>query len=110
MKNIKSFNDFRSLDENHKEHSHYMFFQNLHLIKNSIEKMLSLDAEKVDELLNSHDWASDHLSTSKDDVQEVCDFMCTMLGGHEELEHEEDDEEDDDEEGEDGEEAKELED
>ena len=41
--------------------------------------MLEMDESKVDAmLLNGHNWAVDHIATSKDDVEEVFNF----LAGH----------------------------
>lgn len=55
---------------------HYMFFSNLKVIKSMVEEMLSMDASQVDALLDDgHDWASDHISTSKDDVEEVHQWL-----------------------------------
>ena len=63
----------KSLEEN-KEH--YMFFQNLKNIKQMTEDMLKLDPMTVDSILtNGHDWAADHIATSKDDVEEVHNFL-----------------------------------
>jgi hypothetical protein len=56
----------------------YMFFENLKIIKNAVDKMLQLDEKTVDAILaNGHDWAADHISTSKDDVEEVYNFLMT---------------------------------
>ncbi len=82
MKNLKSFKSFATVNENHDELEHYMFFQNLQTIKKCVDRMLELDIKSVDQLMNDHDWASDHISTSKDDVEEVCNFLCNMLGKH----------------------------
>jgi len=55
---------------------HYMFFSNLKVIKSMVEEMLSMDASQVDALLDDgHDWASDHIATSKDDVEEVHQWL-----------------------------------
>lgn len=72
--------DSANIKENHDELENYMFFQNLQTIKKCVDRMLALDASAVDSLMNEHDWASDHISTSKDDVEEVCNFLCNMLG------------------------------
>ena len=54
----------------------YMFFENLKIIKNAVDKMLQLDDKMVDGILASgHDWAADHIATSKDDVEEVYNFL-----------------------------------
>jgi hypothetical protein len=58
------------------KHTNYMFFRNLETIKRCIEEMMEMDHDKIDEILTSgHDWANDHISTSKDDVEEVCTFI-----------------------------------
>ena len=62
------------------EPQHYMFFQNLKIMKDHIEKIMSLDPQGIDALLSDgHDWAADHLATSKDDIEEVCDFFCAKM-------------------------------
>lgn len=54
----------------------YMFFQNLRDMRDNIEDILSMEESKVDSILsNGHDWASDHIATSKDDVEEVHHFL-----------------------------------
>ena len=56
----------------------YMFFQNLKTIKDNVDKLLQMDKMKIEALLsNGHDWAADHISTSKDDVEEVYNFFMT---------------------------------
>jgi hypothetical protein len=85
----------------HKEHQHYMFFQNIASIKHHIEEILKMNPEEIDNLLkNGHDWASDHIATSKDDIQEVAEWIRNeTAAGHEGHEdHEDDDDEDEDEE------------
>jgi hypothetical protein len=62
--------------------THYMFFSNLKMIKEKVEAMLAMDQSKVDEMLgDGHDWASDHISTSRDDVEEVYNWLAGELGG-----------------------------
>lgn len=54
----------------------YMFFQNLKTIKQVVDEMLALDEKMVDGILASgHDWAADHIATSKDDIEEVHNFL-----------------------------------
>lgn len=56
----------------------YMFFQNLKSIKQMVDDLLALDEKMVDGILASgHDWAEDHIATSKDDVEEVHNFLMT---------------------------------
>lgn len=78
MKNIKAFEDFDSfsIPEGEHHHENYMFFQNLMTVKDAIEDILSMDRQKVDQMLsNGHDWALDHMSTSTDDIEEVYHFL-----------------------------------
>jgi hypothetical protein len=56
--------------------NNYMFFQNLKTIKSAVDAMLQMDPMMVDQILsNGHDWANDHITTSKDDVEEVYNFL-----------------------------------
>jgi hypothetical protein len=66
------------------EKKHYMFFSNLKAIKDMVEEMLSMDASQVDALLgDGHDWAADHVATSKDDVDEVHQWLKSSMEGAE---------------------------
>jgi hypothetical protein len=62
--------------DDHHEAENYMFFGNLETIQRLTEIMLKMDPLKVDELLkNGHSWAVDHIATSKDDIEEVANFL-----------------------------------
>jgi hypothetical protein len=64
----------------------YMFFQNLETIKKEVDEMLSLDPQQVDAILaNGHDWAADHIATSKDDIEEVHNFLMSNKAPMDEL-------------------------
>jgi hypothetical protein len=64
------------LKEGYNEQTYYMFFQNLEQIKNQCEELLMMDKNMLDKKLkNGHDWAADHVSTSKDDIEEVFNFF-----------------------------------
>lgn len=67
----------KSLKE-HQETNNYMFFGNLKTIKRLVDEMLEMDESEVDAILSEHNWALDHIATSKDDVEEVFNF----LAGH----------------------------
>jgi uncharacterized protein YktB (UPF0637 family) len=61
--------------ENHSS-VNYMFFANLKSIKRLVDEMLSQDENTVDQMLtNGHNWALDHIATSKDDIEEVHGFL-----------------------------------
>ena len=74
----------RSLKE-HQEQDNYMFFSNLKTIKRLVDELLQMDESKIDTMLDEHDWASDHISGAKDDVEEVFDF----IAGHSNTEEDE---------------------
>jgi len=57
----------------------YMFFSNLKTIKKAVDSLLELDHETMDQMLDEHDWASEHISTAKDDIEEVCNFFTNRL-------------------------------
>ena len=64
----------RSLKE-HQEQGNYMFFSNLETIKRLVDKLLQMDKSEIDAMLDEHDWASDHITSSKDDIEEVFNFI-----------------------------------
>ena len=60
--------------------ANYMFFGNLKTIKKYVDALLQLDLNRVQEILSDgHDWAADHIATSKDDIQEVGDFLMNEM-------------------------------
>lgn len=74
----------KGLKEN-QETQNYMFFGNLQTIKRLVDEMLEMDESEVDAMLsNGHNWALDHIATSKDDVEEVFNF----LAGHSDSDNE----------------------
>jgi hypothetical protein len=70
-----------SQEEN--EPQNYMFIGNLQVIKRAIDAMMELDPEEIDALLSDgHNWAADHIATSKDDIEEVAGFLINRLSGN----------------------------
>ncbi len=59
----------------HQETQNYMFFGNLQTIKRLVDEMLEMDESELDNILKEHNWALDHIATSKDDVEEVYQFL-----------------------------------
>ena len=58
------------------EEANYMFFSNLEQIKRQCEMMLDMDPHMVDELINNgHDWADDHITEAKVNIDQVFDFF-----------------------------------
>jgi hypothetical protein len=83
MAQLKRFNQFinenADLNIDHDaqhETENYMFFGNLEQIKRQCEMLLEMDPMAVDNILKSgHSWAVDHIATSKDDIEEVFNFI-----------------------------------
>ena len=66
----------RVLSEQEVEQSNYMFFSNLKQMKRQIEMMLDMDPNMIDEIIqNGHDWADDHISEAKTNMDQVFDFL-----------------------------------
>ena len=62
--------------DDEKDMNHYMFFGNLKTIKKHVDAMLEMNPSEVDALINNgHDWAADHIATSKDDIEEVSNWL-----------------------------------
>ena len=56
--------------------TNYMFFSNLQQIARQCKMLLDLDPEIIDEiLLNGHDWADDHVTEAKTNMDQVFDFI-----------------------------------
>lgn len=77
---MKSFHEMLDLmrpsSASEPELKHYMFFSNLKAIKRAVDEMLAMDPREVDAMLgDGHDWAADHVATSKDDVEEVLGWL-----------------------------------
>lgn len=54
----------------------YMFFGNLKQIKRQCELLLEFQPDEINELLNNgHDWADDHVTVAKENLDQVFDFM-----------------------------------
>lgn len=58
------------------ELENYMFFGNLKQIHRQCEMLLKMDASMIDDILqNGHDWADDHVSEAKTNMDQVFDFI-----------------------------------
>ena len=64
--------------------SNYMFFSNLEQMKRQCEMLLELDRSMVDGILqNGHDWADDHITAAKENIDQVFDFLMNQTKGGE---------------------------
>jgi hypothetical protein len=66
----------RVLSEQEVEQSNYMFFSNLKQMKRQIEMIMEMDPNMIDDIIqNGHDWADDHISEAKTNMDQVFDFL-----------------------------------
>ena len=64
----------------------YMFFSNLQQMRRQCDLLLDLDKDMVESILDDgHDWAQDHITTSKDDIEEVYHFLKNEFDGENSL-------------------------
>lgn len=60
----------------------YMFFSNLEQMKRQCEILLEMDHQEVESILdNGHDWAQDHISEAKNNMDQVFDFLMNETKG-----------------------------
>ena len=66
----------RVLKEQDEEQANYMFFSNLKQIARQCQMLLEMDPEMIDQiLLDGHDWADDHVTEAKVNMDQVFDFI-----------------------------------
>lgn len=64
------------------ESPNYMFFSNLEQLIRQANLLLELDQDTIDQiLLNGHDWAADHVTVAKENLDQVFDFMMNQIKG-----------------------------
>jgi len=57
-------------------HENYMFFSNLKQIHRQCEMLLNMDEKLLDRIIqDGHDWADDHVSEAKNNMDQVFDFF-----------------------------------
>jgi len=63
-------------EEENKMSSRYMFFSNLEQMRRQCDLLLDLDQSMIEQILdNGHDWAQDHISEAKNNMDQVFDFL-----------------------------------
>ena len=84
------------LMEQESRSSRYMFFSNLEQMKRQCDMLLEMDQNEIEEILNNgHDWAQDHISEAKNNMDQVFDFLINEMGGEHDYEDDDEEEEDD---------------
>lgn len=75
MKNLIAKKLFEMV-EGQPEMQNYMFFNNLKTVYEAIGHILEMEPSKIDEILSDgHNWATDHIATATDDIEEVYHFL-----------------------------------
>ncbi len=60
----------------HHEQENYMFFKNLQQIMRQATTLYQMDPRLLDQILQQgHDWADDHVSVAKENMDQVFDFI-----------------------------------
>jgi hypothetical protein len=60
----------------HHEQENYMFFKNLQQIMRQATMLYQMDPRLLDQILQQgHDWADDHVSVAKENMDQVFDFI-----------------------------------
>jgi len=58
----------------------YMFFSNLKQMQRQIEFLMEIDPQVIDMILqNGHDWADDHVTEAKTNMDQVFDFIMNEI-------------------------------
>jgi len=74
MSRAKGFSEF--INEAERDTSNYMFFSNLERIQELASMLLEMDQNTIDQMLNNgHDWADDHISRAKENLDHVFEFF-----------------------------------
>jgi len=85
MDNIKKLIKKHLDTLNEERTENYMFFSNLEQIRRQCDILLNLDTNVIEDILqNGHDWADDHVSVAKENMDQVLDFLMNQTeDGHE---------------------------
>ena len=89
MRNLNSIIR-RVIKETHEEKSsRYMFFSNLEQMRRQCDLLLDLDRNMIEEILeHGHDWAQDHISEAKNNMDQVFDFLMNETNSESDMEME----------------------
>ena len=79
-------------EEEEKHSSRYMFFSNLEQMRRQCDMLLDMDQDEIESILeNGHDWAQDHISEAKNNMDQVFDFLKNEMEGGSDYEEEDED-------------------
>jgi len=75
LTHVYNFMMNKPMKENH-HLNNYMFFENLQSMIQMCDNLLDFDEQEIDEVLqDGHDWAEDHISSAKENIEQVHDFL-----------------------------------
>lgn len=67
-------------EEGEERSSRYMFFSNLEQIHRQAAMLLEMNEDMLEQILNNgHDWAQDHISEAKNNMDQVFDFIMNKI-------------------------------
>jgi DNA-binding protein H-NS len=73
----------RVIEEQDQELENYMTFSNLRQMRRQIDLLLQQDPKMIDEIIqNGHDWADDHISEAKNNMDQIFDFFMNEIEKH----------------------------
>lgn len=77
MKLTDILKEFEMSPENqvHNEVPNYMVMQNVKLMIKHLQEISEMNEDELLSIMDEHPWAVDHLTTSKDDIEEVYNFL-----------------------------------
>ena len=68
------------LTEGDEGQENYMFFGNLQQIQRQCEMLLRMNPDELDSIIkDGHDWAADHVSEAKNNMDQVFDFLMNEI-------------------------------
>ena len=78
--NIKLTSLLPKVNEGQEETENYMFFSNLEQMRRQIDILLQIDPQVIEMIIqNGHNWAEDHITVAKEDLDQVFDFLMNEL-------------------------------
>jgi len=75
-KHLKSISEGEDM-----KHENYMFFGNIEQMKRQCELLMKENHDEIDNILQEHDWAQDHISEAKSLLDQVFDFLMNKTQG-----------------------------
>jgi protein-arginine kinase activator protein McsA len=70
----------KALNEGDEGQENYMFFGNLQQIQRQCEMLLRINPDELDSIIkDGHDWAADHVSEAKNNMDQVFDFLMNEI-------------------------------